>query len=249
MCTPREQVFVLPVPGGSGDGADYYVTGIRYSPHQAPGSRMVASIQGQNLPSQLSVFVDGVPLREAVGLGQLNLESILGNDKTKDNCVGPICGRFERIDSHEVVISFEAGPDFKGTPRIALIGPGRSIEINRLNLSVNGQDDTQLVLADWMFGRPAAPPDPTLREIADFKIAPPPGSGGPMTGVLTGSRFLLDDRILVNGRRATKKTPYCRADLCIVEFDQQETDHLTVTISPVDDSQAAVSKTFLNPKT
>jgi hypothetical protein len=33
----EEQAFVLPVPGGSGDGADYYVTGLRYTPHLEPG--------------------------------------------------------------------------------------------------------------------------------------------------------------------------------------------------------------------
>src|SRR6185295_15107358 len=73
----EEQAFVLPVPGGSGDGADYYVTGLRYKPHLEPGDRMVATITGQNLPSQIGVLINGIPLREAVGLAQLNVESIL----------------------------------------------------------------------------------------------------------------------------------------------------------------------------
>jgi len=243
MCTPSEQVFVVPIPGGSGDGADFYITEIRYSTTQEPGSRMVASIRGQNLPSQLGVFVDGVPLREAVGLGQLNIESILDTDKIKDNCVGPICGRFERIDANEVVISFQTGPDFVGTPRIGLIGPGKSVELNRLNLTVNGQEDTQLISAEQMFGDP---PDKTLRRIVDFKVAPTPPPNTAMRGVLSGSRFKPDDRIFVNGALAAK-TSDCRADLCIVRFPPQQTDYLTVTISPAIGDEKAVSKTFVNP--
>jgi len=242
-CNPDEQVFVLPVPGGSGDGADYYVTGVRYSAFQEPGSRMVVSIQGQNLPSQVGVFVNGIPLREAVGLGQLNIESILGDDKTRDNCVGPICGRFERIDANEIVLSFKLAPDFEGTPRIGLIGPGRSIVINRLDLTVNGVEDTQLDSADAMFG---SPPDSTLRRITDFKVAPTGPHTNRMRAVLTGSRFKSNDDIYINGSLVVP-APNCRKELCIVEFDAQETDYLTVTISPVDAKEKVVSKTFLNP--
>lgn len=143
-CTPDEQVFVLPVPGGTGDGADYYVTDVRYSSFQQPGNRIVVSIEGQNLPSQIGVLINGVPLREAVGLGQLNIESILSEDKTRDNCVGQTCGRFERIDPNQVIVSFQTPADFQGTPKIAIIGPGREIELNKLLLNVNGVEDVQL---------------------------------------------------------------------------------------------------------
>lgn len=276
QCTQPENVFVLPVPGGSGDGADFYVTDVRYSAFQEPGSRMIASIRGKNLPSQLGILIDGVPLRQAVGLGQLNIEAILGEDKIKDNCVRKLCGRFERIDDNEVVLSFEAGPDYEGTPRIEVIGPGKAIEINYLYLAINGNEDMQLARSDPMFG---FPDDPTLRRIADFKVSPPPqppqpgsttsastGSGTPpprsmMTGVLTGSRFKLTDRIFINGSLATPvrtmipataTTPVriitdCRSDLCIVTFEHQETDFLTVTITPANPDEKAVSKTFVNP--
>jgi hypothetical protein len=241
-CTPDEQVFVLPVPGGTGDGADYYVTDIRYSTFQPPGNRMVVSIEGQNLPSQIGVLINGVPLREAVGLGQLNIESILGEDKTRDNCVGQTCGRFERIDPNQVIVSFQTPADFQGTPKIALIGPGREIELNKLLLTINGVEDVQLEDSPAMFGDP---PDPTLRRIGDFKVAPTGGASTTMTGVLTGSRFKPTDNIFVNGSPATKGS--CRKDLCIVTFAPQETDFLTVTISPTSDDEKAVSKTFVNP--
>ena len=243
-CTPDEQVFVLPVPGGSGDGADFYVTDIRYSAFQPPGNRIVVSIEGQNLPSQVGVLINGVPLREAVGLGQLNIESILGEDKTKDNCVGQTCGRFERIDANQIIVSFQTPPNFEGIPRIAIVGPGREIELNKLLLNVNGEEDVQLEGSDRMFGDP---PDPTLRRIGDFKVAPTGGGSTTttMTGVLSGSGFKPGDNIFVNGAPATKVS--CRKDLCIVTFPPQQTDFLTVTISPVADGERAISKTFVNP--
>ena len=241
-CTD-EQVFVLPVPGGSGDGADYYVTGLRYPTYLEPGERMIATITGQNLPSQIGVLIDGVPLREAVGLGQLNVESILGDDKTRDNCVADTCGRFERINADEIIISFKLPASATGTPRITLIGPGRSVDLNNLYLRINGQDDTQLSNSDEMFG-PA--PDSTLRTISDFKVAPTQGSTTETTGVLTGKKFKPNDQIYVNGSLAAADKP-CRADLCIVKFPKQSTDFLSVTISPIDAKEKTVSKTFANP--
>ena len=254
-CTPQEQVFVLPVPGGSGDGADYYVTELRYSSHRGPGERMVVSISGQNLPTQIGVLIDGVPLTQSVGLGQLGLESLL-TDKVKDNCVGPICGRFERIDANQLVISFNMPKDFIGFPRIALIGPGKEIELNKLHLNINGVDDAQLEFSDdYMFG---AKHDPPSRSIDDFKVVPAQSPGGMMTGVLSGGKFSDTDTIYVNGYPAKKSTrspdatpeSKCdRADLCILKFPAQGTDFLTVTISPEDEKEEAVSRTFVNPTT
>lgn len=248
-CTPSEQVFVIPVPGGTGDGADYYVTGIRYPANRGAGERMIASIQGQNLPAQVGILINGVPLREAVGLGQLNIESILDEAKIRDNCVGDICGRFERIDAHEIVISFRMPNDFIGSPRIAVIGPGKSIELNKLFLTVNGEEDVQLDSADQMFGDA---PDTTLRRITDFRVSPPQPMSPPQPpktetlGVLTGSRFKPGDTYHVNGQPAVPQGN-CRSDLCILKFPTQTADFLTVTISPADPKERAVTRTFVNP--
>src|SRR6185503_18596538 len=198
-----------------------------YTPHVEPGERMIATITGQNLPSQVGVLINGIPLREAVGLGQLNVESILGDDKIRDNCVSDTCGRFERINAEEIVISFRTPSSESGTPRITLIGPGRSVEINNLFLRINGQDDSQLNNSAEMFG---PTPDSTLRTISDFKVAPTQGSTTTTTGVLTGKRFKFkpgdNDQIYVNGSIATPLAA-CRPDLCIVTFTKQSTDFLT----------------------
>jgi hypothetical protein len=258
-CLDREQIFVVPVPGGSSDGSDFYVTELRYSPNRLMGERMVASIYGQNISPQIGVTIDGVPLTQAVGLAQTGVESIL-NDKVAENCTGLVpCGRFERISSEQILISFKMHDGAKpGTPRIALIAPGKAIEINTLNLSVNGVDDVKLDDSPWMFGRPTAE---APRFISDFKAAPDPRNrpnhaGQQSIGVVSG-KFESDDTFYVNGTLAQKQLVpgsqterACKtANLCIIEFPSQQTDLLTVTVVPGTASQDkdAISRTFVNP--
>jgi hypothetical protein len=243
-CTPQQQEFIVPVPGGSGDGSDFYVTGMRYSPHRKAGERLVSSIVGQNLPSQIGVLINGVPLTQSVGLAQLSVESILG-DRVKENCIGQICGRFERIDSNQIVISFNMPTDFAGFPRISIVGPGKAIELNTLHLNINGNDDAELDASDYMFGKQ---PSEASRSIADFKVAPAQPGSGQMTGVLSGGKFQPTDLFFVNGAKAVAK--YCpRPDLCILTFPVQPTDFLTLTVSPEAENEEAVSRTFVNPTT
>lgn len=259
-CLDQEQIFVLPIPGGSSRGSDFYVTEIRYSPDRKIGERMVASIYGQNISPQIGVTIDGVPLTQAVGLAQSGVESALAT-KVAETCSneGP-CGRFERISSEQIVISFKMHDGFKaGTPRIALIAPGKAIEINTLNLTVNGRDDVKLDDSDFMFGRR---PAEATRSISDFKTAPDPANrpnraNQRSIGIVTG-KFEADDTFYVNGTLAEKQlrpgsNPPARscktANLCIIEFPTQQTDLLTVTVVPSATSQDkdAISKTFINP--
>lgn len=262
FCSAREEVFTVPVPGNTGDGADYYVTGLRYSPNREPGERIIVSILGENLPSQVGVLINGIPLRQAIGLGQLNLEAILGMDQTRDNCVRDVCGRFERVDANQLVASFQMPAAFEGSPRITLIGPGRAIEINGLRLRINSDDDVSLEEAAQMFGQPD---DPSQRRIADFKVAPAKQTDAGlvvrnahkatnkaeydsetlMTGVLTAGPLDCCETIYVNGRAATKQT--CRKDLAIIDFAVQSTDYLTVTVEPSSAKERAVTRTFVNP--
>lgn len=245
-CLEREQIFVIPIPGGSSNGSDFYVTGIRYSPGRANGERIVASIYGQNISPQIGVTVDGVALTQAVGLAQTGVESIV-SDKVAENCTNQFpCGRFERISSEQIVISFRVPDGFKpGTPRITLIAPGKAIEINNLNLSVNGRDDVKLDESDFMFGkRPGEVP----RLITDFRVAPDPATPFTTIGVLTG-KFADGDAFYVNGILATIDGVTCKtANLCILKFPNQQTDLLTVTVAPpADKKEDAISKSFVNP--
>src|SRR6185437_9866889 len=80
----------------------------------------------------------------------------------------------------------------------------------------------------------------------DFNVGPTGAPSNKMRGVLTGSKFKSDDKIYINGSLVSPP-PNCRKDLCIVEFDPQGTDYLTLTILPSDPAEKVVSKTFLNP--
>jgi hypothetical protein len=135
------------------------------------------------------------------------------------------------------------GPEYKGTPVIAVIGPGKEIELNKLNLNINGKEDAQLSSA-FMFG---PPPREASRTIADFKVAP--GSAtGQLTGVLSGGEFKTTDTVYINGFEAKNKTTPCkRLDLCLLTFPSQDTDYLTVTVAPDEATEEAVSRTFVNP--
>jgi Mg2+ and Co2+ transporter CorA len=244
-CLEREQIFVIPVPGGASDGSDFYVTGIGYSPGRASGERMVASIYGQNISPQIGVTIDGIALTQAVGLAQTGVESIV-SEKVAENCTNQIpCGRFERISSEQIVISFKMPDGSKpGTPRITLIAPGKAIEINNLNLSVNGRDDSKLDEFDFMFGkRPGEIP----RSINDFRVAPDPAGSFTTIGVVTG-KFVNGDDFYVNGSLAAIDGGKCKTvNLCIIKFPNQQTDMLTVTAAPQDEKEEAVSKSFVNP--
>lgn len=274
----EEQAYVIPVPGGSSDGADFWVTKLWYGANRQPNERLVASIYGQNFSSQLGVLVDGVPLAQSVGLAQPSVESLITDQLGKDlltanpNCGNnTICGRFERIDSEQIVVSFNMPKDYQGTPTITLIAPGTAIDINKLDLNINGVDDTKLDDAAWMFG---SPPQEAARTIKDFKVYPSPTVDDPhkMRGVITGSGFKpTSDRFFVNGQKATPtptstptSTPTptptptytstytstnCRSDFCVVTFSDPNTETFTVTIVPSDDKEKSVSKAFDNPNT
>jgi predicted nucleic acid-binding Zn-ribbon protein len=244
-CSNREQVFVLPVPGGAGTGADFYINELWYSSYRA-GGRMMVSIYGQNISPQIGVTINGVPLTQAVGLAQVNIESIL-NGKVGENCETQICGRFERISTDQIVISFKMPDGYKGTPRISLIAPGKAIEINNLNLSINGNDDVKLDESPPMFGK--EPPD-APRSIGDFKFAPDPAAapaGSQMIGVASG-KYESGDTFYVNGSSAKIVGGTCKtANLCIINFPTQQTDFVTLTVVPANNTEESISKTFTNP--
>lgn len=240
-CLSREQVFVIPVPGGASRGSDFYVTEVRYTPVQLNGQRMIASINGENISPQIGVTIDGIPLVQAVGLAQTGVESILA-DKVREVCDGQICGRFERINSSQIVISFKMPDGFKGTPRIGLIAPGKAIEINNLNLSVNGKEDVKLDSEAYMFGtRP--PVDAPPRAITDFRAAPDPdvANGSQTIGIITG-KFGDGDTFFVNGKTATVQKE--AGNLRIIAFKTQEAEQLVITLVP--GKGDAISKSFPN---
>ena len=198
-----EQKYILTIPGG-GDISNFWVTSIDYEHGRKNGDFVTVSVRGNNFSSQMGVLVDGVSLFPTVGLAQQHLvpRKAGANGETQQlpsDCAGEdeICGRYERVDSQQIVFSFKMPAAFSGTPTITLIAPGKSIDLNTLpNVRVNGQANVSLREdAAIMFGM-------TGLSITGFEILDNV-SGTTWAGLLSGTGFnAARDAIFVNGTRA-----------------------------------------------
>ena len=128
-CTASKS-FKMLVPGTSEN--NFWVTGVDFKPVK-PGNYAVVHIHGDYFSPQIGVLVDGLPLRHEIGLAQIELS--LGRSPN-DNLFDP-AGSFEFVNSNELVLAFKKDNNYRGTPSITLISPGRSIEINKLRLVIN----------------------------------------------------------------------------------------------------------------
>lgn len=134
QCT-ADETFRLPIPTTTEN--NFWVTGIEYRPVR-PGERAVVYVHGHYFSPQIGVLVDGVPLRQTVGLAQVALAGA-----PRDNGFQPSPrGDFEFVNSRLLVLAFTMprnakGEEYKGTPNIALVTPGRARIINDIRLIVN----------------------------------------------------------------------------------------------------------------
>jgi hypothetical protein len=191
-CTQNQQ-FILPVPSG-GDRNGFWVTGIDYSPVEK-GKRIMASINGEDFTSQVGVLVNGVPLRQVVELTRK-----LPGDAAADNCDDAICGKYEVIDSNEITINFKMPPEFEGTPEITVIGPGRSVSLNRIHINVKvGSADSvpNALLEDvpYMMGERSV----DSLSITGLSFFPKNNLLPVTSALLSGTQFNSLDEISVNG--------------------------------------------------
>ena len=128
QCTPA-QSFDLVVPSTSTN--NFWITGINYTPVRT-GARATVYLHGDYFSPQIGVLVNGVALRHSIGLAQSELAVA-----ARDNSFAPTpIGDFEFVNAQLLVLSFVI-PDFKGTPSIALVTPGRARVINNLRLVIN----------------------------------------------------------------------------------------------------------------
>jgi hypothetical protein len=129
----ESKAFLVPVPVGGNGRSDFFVEGVTYQPVDK-GERIVVSVHGYNFSGQTGVMVNGSPLTPAIGLAQplLRDDSETGRLTVEDLKGEKVKGRIERIDSEQIVFSFEMPPAFTGTPTITLVAPGKAIDLNRL---------------------------------------------------------------------------------------------------------------------
>lgn len=197
------KAFLVPIPVGGSGRNDFWIDRVFYRPVDK-GERVVVSIQGYNFSSQTGVLINGSPLTQAIGLAQplIRDDSMTGQDAVKDLEKEKVHGRIERIDSEQIVFSFEMPAEFQGTPSITLVAPGKAVNINGLPLSrVNGATSTTLDAQEAtnpMFNRD---PDPTVKidGIEVFRSA----DGSKLMVLASGKGFETTHEVFVNGIQVT----------------------------------------------
>jgi hypothetical protein len=185
----ESKAFLLPIPVGGNGRNDFYVDRVFYRAVDK-GERIGVSINGYNFSSQTGVLVNGSPLTQAIGLAQplIRDDSETGAKTADDIKNEKVHGRIERIDSEQIVFSFEMPPEFTGTPTITLVAPGKAIDINRLSLRrVNTVPNTSLDAEEStspMFNRDPSP-DVKIDGIEVFRSA----DGRTLTVLASGKGF------------------------------------------------------------
>lgn len=182
----ESKAYLVPIPVGGSGRNDFFADRIYYQPVDK-GARIVVSVEGYNFSSQTGVLVNGSPLTHAIGLAQplIRDDSQTGAKTAEDLKGEKVRGRIERIDSEQIVFSFEMPADFTGTPTITLVAPGKAIDLNRLNnLRINGVTNTSLENAAEMF---KSDPDPAVKidGIEVFRSA----DGRRLTALVSGKGF------------------------------------------------------------
>jgi hypothetical protein len=219
----RSTAVSLKVPA---DQEGFFVREVRYS--TAPvGQMATVFLYGPHFSPQITVLVNGVPLFRKIDLAR---DFALSASTTVPQ---GIQGDFEYVNQGLVVLRFAMGPDFAGTPKIALVTPQKAAEINRFNLQVNGKP---FKLDDC--GRTAAACAPmfsslTLRELRIVSVranaADPTKTD--VRAHLLGTGFTQGDSVTVNGNPATINMPADAPPFHDISFDAPTADDWTVTLA------------------
>lgn len=205
----KPKSFLIPVPGGGSDSNnDFYVSGMTYKPVKK-GKRIVMSIYGDNFSHQTGIMINGVPLLESIGLAQnfIRDDSNVSKEVLEKHKSEKIRGSFERVDSNQIIASFEIDDGENGTPVITLVSPGKALDLNPYTLYINGRR-TSLQNAEWMFG--VRPPTSTF-QVSDTQIFVSDIINGDiteLTALLSGKNLHRITGIFVNGQPITTATPH-----------------------------------------
>jgi hypothetical protein len=236
-CTGR-RAFVVPIPGGGGtDSNDFWVNALDYIPAPKSG-RVVLSIYGKNFSSQTGVMVDGVPLTQAIGLGQplIRDDSLTGAATVQDLKDSSVQGRIERVAPDQIVAVFERPGGKDGTPVITLTSPGKAQNLNRLVLRINSKQDTTLDDSPFMFGRkPEEREGFRIDKVEVFRGRTP----GYLTAAVSGAGFASGQEVFVNGTDAGLVSDLKSGTLLTVRFPVPFDDAIRVTIVRSDDTATA----------
>jgi hypothetical protein len=186
--------YLLPIPSVGGT-QNFFVNGFEYIPFKSAGDRMVALIKGENFSAQVGVLINGVPLKNVVELTRKLPRS--ARYDANANC-DEICGEYEVIGPNDISIAFKMAKSFVGTPEITVIGPGRTVSLNHLPMTIKPYGQGVFYELDndstpFMFGD-----GPQVR-IGDLKLFKE--SATSTLGLLRGRKLTAGTTVFVNGAR------------------------------------------------
>lgn len=249
------KTFKMVVPGTSEN--NFWVTGVDFKPVK-PGDYAVVHVHGAYFSPQVGVLVDGQPLRREVGVAQIELA--LG--RTTHDALYTPPGGFEFVNSKELVLVFKKEANYRGTPSITIVSPGRSIEINKLRLVINNSykykpgetasgvscykalgDPTTYVTLDEFRDKMFSPDvalGVTALDVVNFD-----GTTSRVAAQLTGTGFRGDAEVRINGTKG-KVLEVVTPGVMLVEFAPPNRDTWNVTIVQ-GEQEERISATFSSP--
>lgn len=174
--------FDLEIPNGPGDEG-FFVTRIDY-PLVDVNHRSVVVLRG-NFSGQTGVLVNGTPLTRTVGVASpwfgSEKERPFGNAGLGEPDTN-VKGFYEVINANQMIMVFLMPKDFKGTPLITLVAPGRARSLNDISLNINGELRQRLreFHDGYMIGAKAKDPGTPLT-LSSIEISPirPAQNGAP----------------------------------------------------------------------
>lgn len=242
--------FVVPIPTAIAGENSFWVKKIEYRPVEQ-NKKVVVSIRGKDFSTQIGVLVDGVSLKPSLGLGQ---PYIVDDSRGKDIVIGEkdIKGSFERIDSEQIIATFEMGKDYKGTPTITLIAPGRGLVLNTIALPIFAYNTDSkkfdnfpgLMSSPYMFGEA---PNEANAKIETVKLFKATGTKK-LTAVITGKKLLSVNSVDVSGFDCDMNSPGLQTESLIrCTFDNLGEKKLFLTLLYADKEKSLQSAAIDNP--
>ncbi|HVG18230.1 MAG TPA: hypothetical protein VNI02_04195, partial [Blastocatellia bacterium] len=247
------KVFVVPIPSARAEGGnEFWVDKVTFQP-VAKGKRVVVEIRGKNFSPQTGVLINGVALVQSIGLAQplIRDDSAAGRATAAEFKDAEVQGQVERVNTEKIVFWFKMAPDYKGTPTITLIAPGRATDINDLPLQINDDRDTKL--EDYKPKMIGNDPGPDAFRIDRVRVtrnrttgqltAQVSGAGfGKPSGAPPGNSSDAIAQVLINGK---KETPtFWSPSLMTVVFDAPLDETIKVTLVSTENNDAKKVQTI-----
>jgi len=197
-CTSRT-TFDIPVDNYQ----SFWIDKLNYTPVDR-GDVISLLVQGSGFsPFQMSVLVDGTPLSQfasdQISYSVDENSNLIPNTQAVTRVIPPssttASGYYQVMNSGFMSMHFRMPASSKGTPDILIVSPSKTVRLNNLSLTVNGQKNTRLrnvVASDPLFRGAAASvslgAEANVSRIGDYYSI-----------ILLGQNLQSVDKLVVNG--------------------------------------------------